>query len=119
VHTFRRLLPAALMAGVALVLTGCTGGEPDVERQIAAANVGTGAGFEPSTITVDKDNNVTLAVGNTSTRVHGFSIEGYGIQREVEPNNGIQVKFAARKPGTFKIWCQLHETHQVATLIVQ
>ncbi len=117
-HTFRRLLPAAVV-GLCLVLTGCTGGHPEVERQIAAANVGTGAGFEPEAITVNKDDNVTVAVGNTSTRVHGFSIEGYGIQREVEPNNGIQVKFAATKPGTFKIWCQLHETHQVATLIVQ
>ena len=117
-HTFRRLLPpAALVTG--LGLTGCTGGHPEVERQIAAANVGSGAGFEPTSITVDKDDNVTVAVGNTSTRTHGFSSEGYGIQREVEPNNGIQVKFKSTKPGTFKIWCQLHETHQVATLIVQ
>ncbi len=113
----RRFLPAAV-AGLGLVLTGC-GGHPDVRRQIAAANVGGGAGFEPATITVDKDDNVRLAVGNTSTRIHGFSIEGYGIQREVEPNNGIQVRFSARKPGTFKIYCQLHETHQVATLVVQ
>ena len=105
--------------GLALVFSGCTGGHPDVERQIEATNVGTGAGFEPTTITVDKDDNVTLAVGNDSTRTHGFSIEGYGIQREVEPDSGIQVKFPATKPGTFKIWCQLHETHQVATLIVQ
>ncbi len=117
-HILRRLLPAAVV-GLVFVLTGCTGGHPDVERQIAAANVGTGAGFEPEAVTVNKDDNVTLAVGNTSTRVHGFSIEGYGIQREVEPNNGIQVKFKSTKPGTFKIWCQLHETHQVATLIVQ
>ena len=115
--TLRRLVPAAV-AGFGLVLTGC-GGNPDVRRQIAAANVGTGAGFEPSTVSVHKDDVVRLAVGNTSNRVHGFSIEGYGIQREVEPNNGIQVRLRARKPGTFKIYCQLHETHQVATLIVQ
>ena len=108
-----------MVVALLLVLTGCTGGHPEVERQIAAANVGAGAGFEPTTITVDKDDNVRLAVGNASTRVHGFSIEGYGIQREVEANNGIQVKFKSTKPGTFKIWCQLHETHQVATLIVQ
>ena len=115
---FRRLLPVAVV-GLGLVFSGCTGGHPDVERQIRATTVATGAGFEPTTITVDKDDNVTLAVGNDSNRTHGFSIEGYGIQREVEPNNGIQVKFAATKPGTFKIWCQLHETHEVATLIVQ
>ncbi len=107
------------MAGLGLVLTGCTGGHPDVKRRIAATNVADGAGFAPETITVHKDDNVTLTVGNASSRVHGFSIEGYGIRREVEPNNPIDVKFQSTKPGTFKIYCQLHETHQVATLIVQ
>ncbi len=113
----RRLLPAALVS-LGLVLAGC-GGHPDVRRQIAAANVAGGAGFEPETVTVHKDDVVRMAVGNTSTRTHGFSIEGYGIQREVEANNGIQVRFRATKPGTFKIFCQLHETHRVATLIVE
>ena len=117
-HTLRRLLPAAA-AGIALLLTGCTGGDPTSTRQISAVNVASGAGFEPTTITVDKDDDVRLAVGNSTTRTHGFSIEGYGIQREVEANNGLELKFSARKPGTFKIWCQLHETHQIATFIVR
>ena len=115
--TFRRFFPAALVA-VSLAISGC-GGSPESRRQISAINVGSGAGFEPTTITVDKDDNVELAVGNSTTRTHGFSIEGYGIQREVEANNGIEVKFKATKPGTFKIYCQLHETHQVATLVVR
>jgi nitrosocyanin len=114
---FRRFFPAALVA-VALVLSGC-GGDPTARRQISAINVGSGAGFEPTTVTVDQNDNVRLSVGNSTTRVHGFSIEGYGIQREVEPNNGIEVRFKATKPGTFKIYCQLHETHQVATLVVR
>jgi nitrosocyanin len=117
VHTFRRLFPAALVA-VGLVLTGC-GGHADVQRQISVVNVGSGAGFAPTTITVDKDDNVKLTVANKAGRTHGFSIEGYGIQREVEANQSIDVKFPAVKPGTFKIYCQLHETHQVATLVVR
>jgi nitrosocyanin len=118
VHTFRRLFPAALV-GLGLVLTGCTGGDPTSTRQISAVNVASGAGFEPVLVTVDKDDDVVLAVGNATTRTHGFSIEGYGIQREVEANNGLEVKFKSKKPGTFKIWCQLHETHQIATLVVR
>ncbi len=114
---FRRLLPAGLL-GLALVASGC-GGHPDTERQISVATgAGGGAIYEPVTITVNKDDNVTLAVGNPTTRVHGFSIEGYGIQDEVPPG-GYEKKFQARHPGTFKIYCQLHETHQVATLVVQ
>lgn len=74
--------------------------------------------FAPPTITVDKDDNVTLAIANPTTSVHGFSIEGYGIQDEIPPG-GAEKKFQARHPGTFKIYCQLHETHQVATLVVR
>ena len=114
---FRRLLPATLL-GSALVLSGC-GGHPDIERQIAVSSGPSGAVFEPKAITVDKDDNVTIAIGNPTTTVHGFSIEGYGIQREVEATSGIEVRFPATKPGTFKIYCQLHETHQVATLVVR
>ena len=109
----------AAAVGLGLVLTGCTGGDPTSRRQVSAVNVASGAGFEPVTVTVDKDDDVVLAVGNSTTRTHGFSIEGYGIRHEVEANNGIEVKFRSTKPGTFKIFCQLHETHQVATLIVQ
>ena len=114
--TFRRFLPATLL-GAALVLSGC-GGHPDVERQIAVSSGPSGAVFEPDTITVDKDDNVTLAIANPTDRVHGFSIEGYGIQDEIPPG-GAQKKFQATHPGTFKIYCQLHETHQVATLVVR
>ena len=113
---FRRLLPAAVI-GLALVLSGC-GGHPDVERQISVASGPSGAVFQPVTITVNKDDNVRLAVGNPTTNPHGFSIEGYGIRDEVPPG-GFEKRFQATHPGTFKIYCQLHETHQVATLIVQ
>ncbi len=77
-----------------------------------------GAAFEPETVTVNKDDNVVMSVGNSTTAVHGFTIEGYGIRTEVPPG-GTELKFKATHPGTFKIFCQLHETHQVATLVVQ
>ena len=113
---FRRLLPASLL-GLALLASGC-GGHPDVERQIAVSPGPSGAVFEPTTITVNKDDNVTLAVGNPTSGPHGFSIEGYGIQTEI-PTGGSEVKIRATHPGTFKIYCQLHETHQIATFVVR
>jgi nitrosocyanin len=117
VRTSRRLLPIAV-ACLGLAFTGC-GGHPDVHRQITAVDVGGGAGFEPATLTVHKDDVVRISVSNASSKTHGFSIEGYGIRDEVQPNNPIRVRLRAKKPGTFKIYCQLHETHQVATLIVE
>lgn len=113
---FRRFLPATLL-GAALVLSGC-GGHPTVHRQIAVSSGPGGAVFEPKTITVNKDDNVILAVGNPTPGPHGFTIEGYGIQTEIPPG-GSEVKIHATHPGTFKIYCQLHETHQVATFVVR
>jgi nitrosocyanin len=117
VHRIRRLFVAAPVAA-ALFLTGC-GGHADVVRSINAATVGAGAGFSPDKITVHKDDNVTLDVGNSTATTHGFSIEGYGIHDTVEPGKPLKVKFSAGKPGTFKIFCQLHPAHQMATLVVE
>ncbi len=116
--TFRRFFPAAAL-GLALVMSGC-GGHATVERSIAVvpATASAGASYSPAVITVNKDDNVILTVGNPTTAVHGFTIEGYGISTEIPPGGG-EVKIRATHPGTFKIYCQIHETHQVATLVVQ
>ena len=109
----------AIAAAVAtLALAGCGGST--VERSIAAATVDAAPGFTPGVVTVDKGEEVVLAVGNSTARAHGFAIEGYGVLEEVNPNIPLEVKFIARKGGTFKIYCQLHkDTHQPATLVVQ
>ena len=116
-HNFRRFLVVPVL-GLALTLAGC-GGHATLTRSIDAAQVSGGAGFDPVTIEVHKDDNVILDVGNATATTHGFSIEGYGIHDTVDPGTPIKVKFKARKPGTFKIFCQLHPAHQTATLIVQ
>ena len=112
----RRFIPAAIL-GLGLVLSGC-GGHPTERRQIAVVAGPPAASFQPKSITVNKDDNVILAVGNPTTSPHGFTIEGYGISTEIPPG-GSEVKIRATHPGTFKIFCQLHETHQIATFIVQ
>jgi plastocyanin len=116
VHTFRRFLIASVV-GLALVLTGC-GGSPTTRRQISVVSGSGGAAFQPEAVTVNKDDNVVLTVRNPTASPHGFSVEGYGIQTEIPPGE-TEVKIKATHPGTFKVYCQLHETHQVATLIVQ
>lgn len=111
-----RMLIAASVA--ALALAGCGGST--VRRSIDAAAVEGAPWFAPQVVTVDKGEEVVLTVGNSTGRPHGFTIEGYGIQREVNPGNPMEVKFVARKSGTFKVYCQLHtDTHKPATLVVQ
>jgi len=120
VPTFRRLFPAAALGLIlTLGLAGC-GGHPTVHRAMAIvpATASAGASFSPATITVSNKDNLVLTVFNPTSATHGFTIEGYGIRTEIPPGQ-TDVKVHAVHPGTFKIYCQLHETHQTATLIVQ
>jgi nitrosocyanin len=108
----------AAAAGLLALSAGCGGGGTQ-SRTISAAMVGGEAGFTPSTITVNKGDRVELTVRNTTDRPHGFSIEGYGIREEVAPGQPLEKRFTAEKSGNYLIRCQLHDTHQTATLVVQ
>ncbi|MDQ6725069.1 MAG: hypothetical protein M3066_02700, partial [Actinomycetota bacterium] len=65
----RRLFLPALL-GASLALSGC-GGHDTVQRTISAVEVNGAAGFSPTPITVDKDDNVVLTVANSTAKVHG------------------------------------------------
>ncbi len=117
----RRGLAAAsggVLAG-ALLLGGC-GDEAELDRRsIAAATVEGKTGFSPGSIKVEKDHSVVLVVDNKTDRLHGLSIEGQDESREVQPNRPLVVEFTPKEAGTFRIFCQLHDTHQAAELIVE
>lgn len=113
--TVRRVLVGTTMAAVAVA--GCGGGA--ATRTVSAAMVGAAPGFSPSTITVDKGDKVALTVGNDTAKTHGFSVEGYGIAKEVAPGSPLKVTFTASKEGVYKVFCQLHPAHQTATLVVR
>ena len=113
----QRRATAFAAAALTLSLVGCGTGTD--RRAIAATLVSGSPGFSPDTITVDKKDNVRLKVGNETDKVHGFSIEGYRVKREVKPNETVEVKLKAFRAGTFKIFCQLHPQHQQATLVVR
>lgn len=110
-------MAATAAAALALSLVGC--GTSTDRRAISATLISGSAGFSPGSITVDKKDNVRLKVGNGTDKVHGFSIEGYRVRREVKPNETVDVKLKAFRAGTFKIFCQLHPQHQPATLVVR
>jgi nitrosocyanin len=116
-HVRRRAAAAAATVALALSVAGCGTGTD--RRAIAATLVAGKPGFHPDPIRVDKEDTVRFKVGNGTDRPHGFAIEGYGIRRTVDPNQTLDVRFKAFRAGTFKIFCQLHPTHQTATLIVR
>jgi len=113
----RRISGGAAAIALVVALGAC--GQGTTTRAIKAASVGGKPGFTPSTVTVDKGDKIKLAVGNTTAKTHGFSIQGYGVKKEVPAGATVNVVFQADKPGTYRIFCQLHPAHQIATLVVQ
>ena len=108
------LLPAA----ISIVAAGC-GRETTSRRTISAAPVEGGTGFRPTSISVHNGDKVDLRVGNETAVVHGFDIDGYGLKPWViSPGQTQRIRFTARRAGTFRIFCHLHEKHQTATLRV-
>ena len=105
--------------GLILTVTLAACGQGNVRRSIAAASVAGTPGYAPARVTVDKGDKVFLTVNNLTDKTHGFSVEGYGIRKTVDPSKPMRVIFRADKPGTYKIFCQLHPAHGQATLVVQ
>ncbi len=108
------LLPAA----ISIVAAGC-GSETTSRRTISAAPVEGGTGFRPTSISVHNGDKVDLRVSNETAVVHGFDVDGYGLKSWViSPGQTERIRFTARRAGTFRIFCHLHEKHRTATLRV-
>ena len=103
---------------VGLVAAGC-GNDFTVRRTISAAPVEGGTGYRPTSISVHNGDRIDLRVRNDTAVVHGFDVDGFGLRSWViSPGQTQRIQFTARRAGTFRIFCHLHERHQTATLRV-
>lgn len=107
-----------LSAAICLVTAGC-GNDTTSRRTISAAPVQGGTGFDPTSISVHTGDKVDIRVSNETAVIHGFDIDGLGLKSwEISPGQTQRIRFTARRAGTFRIFCHLHEKHQTATLRV-
>lgn len=78
-------------------------------------------GYDPPIIRVNKGDHVTIALKSDDT-LHGFYLDGYGIDQEVRPGETTRFEFDATKAGRFGFHCSrtcgvLHP-FMIGTLIV-
>ena len=110
------VVAAVLAAGT--LLAGCGGAKTDK----LSANDGpleSGNGITPVNLTAHKGREVEIKVTNTAKdKQHGFSIDDFNVHEVVDQGKTTTVKFKADKAGTFKVYCQLHNTHKTAELTV-
>jgi plastocyanin len=60
--------------------------------------------YDPPIIRVNKGDHVTIALRSEDT-LHGFYLDGYGIDQEVRPGETIRFEFDANKAGRFGFRC--------------
>jgi heme/copper-type cytochrome/quinol oxidase subunit 2 len=109
---------ALAVAVVLLALVAASCGVRTSHKSIAAATQGTATGWKGGPIHVKKGDKVVIAVGNTTAKQHGFSIDAFRIKKTVDPGKKTEAKFTPTATGRYVIYCQLHPAHLKSELIV-
>ena len=75
-----------------------------------------GGGMSPGEVSVGEGDNVTLKV--TSDRPVGVHVHGYDLEREIGPDETVELVFEADKTGRFPV--EDHETEaELGVLVVE
>ena len=99
------LLAALALTGVAVVRSPSTAERPGGTARTVRVEAKDFA-FTPAAIEVNRGDRVTIELASADV-VHGFHIEGYGIDLTADPGQTASVSFVADRPGTFRIRCSV------------
>ncbi len=116
----------ALAAALPLALLSCGdargegGFRSDQDTiQVVSAVVGGKNVFIPSTLVAVEGETRKLSVYNGAEIVHGFAIEGLGIEEVLQPGVEHEIALPKIEGGrVYRIHCHLHPAHRTATLVV-
>ena len=100
-RSWRVLLPFVAAAGL-LAWWPAPALSPPVERRIALEAVQ--FAFNPGRLTVNQGDRVVIDL-SASDVVHGFYLDGYGLERRVVPGIAQHITFTADQPGKFRYRC--------------
>jgi len=110
---------ASVALAATALLAGCGGPKTDHLKADDGPLQPSGNGITPVKLAAHKGHKVQIVVTNTAKdKQHGFSIDDFGVKETIDQGKTTTVKFKATKAGTFKVYCQLHPTHQPAELTV-
>ncbi|MBZ0304307.1 MAG: cupredoxin domain-containing protein [Anaerolineae bacterium] len=96
------LAPFAVAAIVIFIPTANT--QPPTIRHINLN--ATQFDYTPGRIEVNQGDEIILSLTSTDV-VHGFYLDGYGIEQRLEPGITREVRFSAVQPGKFRYRCSV------------
>jgi plastocyanin len=90
------------------------------EATLLTAMVAEGANiWLPSTLIVNKGDEVKLTLRNVAKAEHGFSIDELGIKEVIPPGETKVVTMTPKEKGVLRYYCQLHKGHVGGQLLVR
>ncbi len=99
----RILLPLAVLALAVAILPVPTRGEPSTRTVTIDARQ---FEFAPARLEVNQGDRVIITL-RADDVVHGFYLDGYGLETRVEPGNSQRIEFVADRAGKFRYRCSV------------
>jgi uncharacterized cupredoxin-like copper-binding protein len=104
------------LLGLSLVLAACGGGGGGGGNSVALSEYK----FDPPSVTVKANQQVTINLRNTGTLVHDWVVQGLPqpVQAEVQPGRSGSVTFTPTQAGTFRVICT-QPAHEASGMVGQ
>ena len=99
----RSLLPVGFLALLILIVPVPSVTVPTTHYLSLTANQ---FQFTPGRVQVNQGDRVVITLA-ASDVVHGFYLDGYGLQTRVEPGVSQRIEFVADRPGKFRYRCSV------------
>ncbi len=113
------VLAIAVTLGSAGSLSGC-GGDNGGSGSSAGKTINLEADnfyFKPTEITLTAGEKATLAVKNEGANEHNLTVEGLGVNEDIEPGKSADIPVTP-KAGTFEFHCEYHPDKMKGTITV-
>ena len=103
----RIVAPCAILVAVVLGAAACGGG---------GGGAGSGKNevgmseyyFQPAQVVGGAGKKITIALSNTGTVEHNFTLDQQGVSKDVEPGENAEVTVTVPKSGALTFYCKYH-----------
>ena len=122
---FKSPAAAALLALAALVFAACGG---DDEEATETSGDGAESGpvvleaddfyFEPTALTADPGQTLSVKVANEGAAEHTFTIDGLGIDEVIAAGEDRVVEISSSEAGEFEFYCRYHSNQMSGTITI-
>ena len=106
------------LIGLAFVAGACNPNDRTAHYSVSETTVGQQPAFSVPVLNVIAFQKVEIDLTNTTDATRGFAIDGYGIDKQLQPGDHVLVRFKANMSGTFRIHDSVDQRAPDARLVV-